>query len=378
VPAQAHGPVQSSSLAIGDLTSLLTHRPSHGLSQSVSLWLAAKGPSEEDVILLRSALAEFYGRNRDIIKAEKLLTDAIARWEEQPSDERAGLYRVRGDCYMLLGDATKALEDYGEVIKLLDGPGCEKADASEIPGALLGRARSLKSLGRSLTPSEAKGAASDYKRALMMSARDEWDNEEEMIEDGASRNPYAAWEWGSVLRLTGDWEQASKVHSLAARAFEDVGDKARSSIAAVDSAIDLAATERVDVASSALRNAIERTKFVESSDVSLLERVLAKEGEAQIALASILWSDGQSGEAERLLEDACAHMGQLQMGSFRRISRPEEAIDEGGLHILKFSIDDGIAPTLYSCSKFKDGNFVTQLGWPIGLQAKLNKLQSLQ
>jgi tetratricopeptide (TPR) repeat protein len=278
---------------------------------------------------------------------------------------------------MLLGDATKAIEDYGEAIRLLDGPDGDKADVSELPGSLLGQARSLKSLGQTLTTPEAKIAASDYERALMLSARDEWNDEEDMIEDGASRNPYATWEWGTVLRLTGDWEKASKVHSLAARSFEDIGDKARSSISAFDSAIDIAATERIDVASSALKKAIEKTKGIESSDASLLQRVIAKEGEARMALASILWSKGQTGEAETVLGDACVRMERLQMDSFRRRSQPE-AVNDGTLHPLKFSIDDGIAPMSFSCSKFKDSNFVSQLGWPVVLQTKLNGLLTLQ
>ena len=58
-------------------------------------------PSKEEIQLLRNAFAAFYGTNRDPSAAEPLLSQAIQAWERQPNDERAGMYRVRGDCYMV-------------------------------------------------------------------------------------------------------------------------------------------------------------------------------------------------------------------------------------------------------------------------------------
>lgn len=67
---------------------------------------AAGPPTADEIKLLREAFATFYGVDRDLIKAENLLSQAIKSWDRQPPDERAGLFRVRGDCYMVRGDKT--------------------------------------------------------------------------------------------------------------------------------------------------------------------------------------------------------------------------------------------------------------------------------
>ena len=58
-------------------------------------------PTKEEIKLLRQAFAVFYGVDRDLTQAEQLLSEAIQVWQRQPPDELAGLYRVRGDCYMV-------------------------------------------------------------------------------------------------------------------------------------------------------------------------------------------------------------------------------------------------------------------------------------
>ena len=58
-------------------------------------------PTKEEISILREAFAAFYGANRDPVAAESLLSQSIASWQRQPADEQAGLYRVRGDCYMV-------------------------------------------------------------------------------------------------------------------------------------------------------------------------------------------------------------------------------------------------------------------------------------
>ena len=58
-------------------------------------------PTQEEVKLLREAFATFYGLDRDLIKSEKLLSQVVEAWQRQAPDEKAGLYRVRGDCYMV-------------------------------------------------------------------------------------------------------------------------------------------------------------------------------------------------------------------------------------------------------------------------------------
>jgi hypothetical protein len=52
---------------------------------------------------LQSAFASFYGAEKDVAKAVELLTQTIDVWEttRQGGDEIAGLYRVRGDAYMV-------------------------------------------------------------------------------------------------------------------------------------------------------------------------------------------------------------------------------------------------------------------------------------
>ena len=58
-------------------------------------------PTKDEIKLLREAFAAFYGVDRDSTLAESLLSQAIEAWQRQPPDEQAGLYRVRGDVYMV-------------------------------------------------------------------------------------------------------------------------------------------------------------------------------------------------------------------------------------------------------------------------------------
>jgi hypothetical protein len=99
---------------------------------------AASPPTKEEVALLREAFAAFYGTtDRDPIKALDLLTQVLDAWQNQPADERAGLYRVRGDCYMALGRPNDAITDYGIAIDLLQKPGMlDNADPVELPASL--------------------------------------------------------------------------------------------------------------------------------------------------------------------------------------------------------------------------------------------------
>ena len=61
----------------------------------------APPPTKDEIKLLREAFAAFYGVERDSTLAERLLSQAIDAWQRQPPDEQAGLYRVRGDVYMV-------------------------------------------------------------------------------------------------------------------------------------------------------------------------------------------------------------------------------------------------------------------------------------
>lgn len=353
--------------------------PSNELARGVQLWISADqvlSPSQDDVAILRSAFSEFYGSAPDLNRARELLSEAIGRWQSQPPDELAGLYRVRGDCYMLLGDAPKAIVDYTLAVKLLDGPGGEQAEQAELPSALLGRARSLKSLGRELSVSAAKASAADYKRALELLSREDWDSQDERIEDGSSRNPYAAWEWGSVLRVAGEWEQASMAHLLAATSFDSIGDKPRAAISFLDAGLDLAAASEFGKAKSAITEALQKTKGVQSSDISLLQHVVEKRGEARMALAAVLWSK-DSDAAQRVVREACVEMEELMVDVSQRSLAASEADVNTFPRSLRFSIDDSLPSTSFTCSKFRDSDFLSQLLWPESLQKDLHKLISV-
>lgn len=243
----------------------------------------------------------------------------------------------------------------------------------------LGRARAVTSLGK-LTTVQAEQAVNDYKAAFLLSARGEWDTEKENLEDGAMKNPYAAWEWGTARRAAGDYKGAAESHALAAYAFQEVGDKPRSVMASLDAGIDLAATDDIAETKSVLEKAIKSTIAVESRDVLLLSRVIAKECEARIALASVLWGSNDKAGAESQLGEACLRFDQLEADSrAREAARVKSgAMPPPKIVKLKFSIDDSIGGGEASCSRFKNEKFLDEtLQWPSSLQAKVVKLNKL-
>lgn len=289
-----------------------TERHASGsLAKGVREWLvpsanaAIEGPTNEQIDLLRRAFAALYNEGGSPEVALPLLNDVVEAWAKQPADERAGLYRVRGDCHLRLLQMKDAVKDYTTAIELLDGPDGDLADPSERPAARLGRARAIMSVkGDNKLPVDkvsAKMAVDDYTLALKLSSREEWDTDEENITDGAQRNPYAAWERGSAMRAAGEFADAYKAHSLASESFENIGDHARAVISSLDAGIDLAATGDVALTKRFLEPAIRSSIGVESRDVELLERVVSKEGEARIALASILWDNNEKQQAESYL-----------------------------------------------------------------------------
>lgn len=346
--------------------------PTNSMTRSISIWLANAAPSADDVDLLKQAFAEFYNNNnKNLEKSEELLTEAIQRWQQQPADELAGLYRVRGDCYTQKADAEKAIVDYTEAIRLLEGN--EQADPIELPRSLLGRARALKSLKKGDL------AAADYEKALkLFSTENDEATDAELVQDGILRNPYAAWEWGSSLRLKGDWSGAATVHALAADAFDQIGDRPRFVISQIDYGIDLAASDQNEKAEQVLKDIIPKTKGVEARDIALLQRVVAKEGEGRMALASILWEEGNRIEAEQFLGDACLRLDQLQADAVARMKK--DGVDTNPVPTgLLYSIDDSIAAFDMTCSRFRKTSFLEeQLGWPKSLQEKVIRLENLQ
>lgn len=297
-------------------------------------------------------------------------------------------------CYFhnLLQELLKPVEaekDYTIAINYLKGPGGELADPAELPSALLGRARTMRGMANSpstsaystiYTPSQYKEIANDYRVSLRLSSREEWDTDEENEADGATRNPYATWEWGMARRGSGDMNGAAETHTLASLAFKDIGDRAHSVIAALDAGIDLAGTDNVQEAKKVLESAIQSTTSVEGRDVELLQRVIAKEGEARMALASILWSNNEKAAAEMQFGEACGRLDQLQADAD---AREAARVKSGAMPPLKirklpFTIDDTAGPEL-SCSRFKNEKFVRDtLLWPEPLQQKLSSLNNLK
>jgi len=354
-------------------------QPSSSLHEATSVWLSTAQPSADDVALLRKAFAAFYGTDRNLDESEKLLSQAIDIWQSQPPDELAGLYRVRGDCYVLRADASKAASDYGKAIELIEGPGGSAADLAELPAAYLGRARALKSqlLGASPDAKIAQQAASDYRKGLVLNGRqDDWDTEQELLEDGIRRNPYAAWEWGATLASAKDWKLAGAVQQQASDAFDDIGDKAHAVMALLDAGIAKAAAADDDKAIALLQRAIPMTNGVESRDYELLQRLVSKEGEGRMALAALLWNKGERSQAEESLGTACLRLDQLQEADRLRAN---SRIEEPKAPKLLFSIDDMPTKPLVDCSDFKKASFLSsRLGWPETLQKKMVKLEKLQ
>ena len=241
----------------------------------------------------------------------------------------------------------------------------------------LGRARAIRGQGKEASTGQRAQAAKDYQLALRLSrgvGNEEFDTDEENFEDGATRNPYAAWEYGDILRSIGDLDSAWKVHKLASEAFDDIGDRARSIISQMDEGIDLAALGKTASAKETITSAIKNMKKLEGGDVDLLQRLLAKEGESRIALASILWDSGDRQEAESLLGTACYRLEQLEADAQKRITKNGAAEPAR----VKFSIDDQMGVGL-SCSRFRNEKFLTEtINWPESLQKKVNKLQALE
>lgn len=94
-------------------------------------------PTNDEIITLQKAFAAFYGAQRNPEAALPLLDETIQNFLRQPPDERAGLYRVRGDCKMALKNPAEAVEDYTTAIDLLELPASKnKADPVELPASM--------------------------------------------------------------------------------------------------------------------------------------------------------------------------------------------------------------------------------------------------
>lgn len=171
----------------------------------------------------------------------------------------------------------------------------------------------------SASQSQAIQASKDYEKYFTYISQLDTDDESvaakssntisEVIKDGIQRNPYAAWEWGMVNRVAGQYETAQEIHRLAANAFEAIGDKPRATISRLDGGIDLASGVKDAKLDTRVKNilieAIDSTVGVDGRDVQLLQRVVTKEGEARIALSGLLWGSKEKSSAESQFGTAC-------------------------------------------------------------------------
>jgi hypothetical protein len=147
-------------------------------------------------------------------------------------------------------------------------------------------------------------------------------------------------------------------------------------IASIDAGIDLAGAGNTDEAKALLQKSIKKTTSVEGRDVDLLQRVIVKECEGRIALASLLWETKDRAGAETQYNDACVRLDQLEADAQARNERLGELAKKP--ESLKYHIDDIPGPFEVSCSKFKQSEFLEQtVQWPQSLQQKVFKLQNL-
>jgi len=347
-------------------------------------------PTKDEIITLQKAFAAFYGAQRDPQAALPLLDESVQNFQRQPPDERAGLYRVRGDCKMALKNPTDAIEDYSTAIELLRLPESKnKADPVELPASILGRARAIRSLGTQATSQQAETAAKDYKEALVLNSREDWDTVEEKLEDGAKTNPYAAWEYGMALRRNGQYEEAKAVHMLTSDLFDSISDRSRAVISLLDAGIDAASVEastsKDSGAKELLKKGVGYTTTAESRDVALLQRVVAKEGEARVVLAALEWTDPNDkslrGDAEKELSTACERLDQLEQDAMERGKKKKAPSSSTSTAVpLRFNIDDYPGALETSCSRLtKNKEFQAErLELPVVLQDKIQKLNQLK
>ena len=181
---------------------------------------------------------------------------------------------------------------------------------------------------------------------------------------------------------------AAEIHRLASNAFDEIGDKPRSIICDLDRGIDMASgldgkadNKKLALVIKTLEEAIESDVNVEGRDVELLQRLVAKEGEARLALAGVLWNDANSKNgAESQYGTACSRLDELNADYNRR-----NQLNEGRAGPLRpsgvglgYSIDDIVGAEIASCSRYKNDKFIeTKLVWSEGLQSKVKKFLTL-
>jgi len=140
------------------------------------------------------------------------------------------------------------------------------------------------------------------------------------------------------------------------------------------SSISKESSQKLATSRQTLEDAIQSDVNVGGGDVELLQRLVAKEGEARIALSGILWnsSNQNKGAAESQYGTACARLDELN-ADYRR--REEERVRRGREPLVKprgaslgYSMDDIVGAGEASCSRFKNEKFIEEkLVWNEGL-----------
>ena len=312
----------------------------------------------------------------------------------------------------------------------------EEEAKEEYTASLLGRARSIRARGSAASVIQARRASKDYETYFILTSNldnddtnpttttsaaaaaaansktnnnnnyNENDNSNnrvlsDTIIDGIQHNPYAAWEWGMVNRVAQQYNLAALIHGLASTAFDEIGDPPRSVICFLDKGIDMALDidtvssgggsgggsnkgQQLAIVKDTLERAISSTVDVSGRDVELLQRVVAKEGEARIVLSGILWNTNNSkSAAESQYGTACSRLDELNADyNQRRRGGPDSSttlvMKSPRGASLGYSIDDIVGADMASCSRFKNEKFVQEkLVWSDGLRSAVNKFLTL-
>lgn len=330
----------------------------------------------------------------------------------------------------------------------MEGEDGYKADAEELPTSHLGRARAIRSQMMMMVVQKMSTkddddddditmaqkmmqASKDYEVYFTATSRVDDDNDDagvikdevgvasnnddssmlvsSVIQDGILHNPYAAWEWGMINRSLHLYNEAAEIHRLAALAFGEIGDKARSVICSLDRGIDLASglaedssitvgketnnndggRKKLLMVKRTLEDAISSDVDVGGRDVELLQRLVAKEGEARVVLAGVLWSlddrnDGSKAAAESEFGTACTRLDELNADYRARMGKRLESNNVKSAKLLTgggavaYSIDDIVGADEASCSRFKNDKFIEEkLVWNNRLRMLVKKFISL-
>ena len=251
-------------------------------------------PSPAALTLVQQALESSSQQKPDAVS---LLDKAIGTWKKEklPDDELAGLFRLRADARNRLGAPDNAEADLTEVVQLLRGPGAAAADPSELPRALLFRAR------LEFARSSWSAARGDASAALAL------DDDLPPLEQ---RNPFAYELLGRASLRDGDFAAAAAAFGDAEKAHDRVGDAIRARNAEADEALALLSAGD-DAGSTATRRLFAQKSNPRTNnpdDIPLLQELSRKDAELHLALGAKLAAKGNAKDATALWETGCIRL----------------------------------------------------------------------